>query len=52
MRKKLSLFNNFAEAMEGLPLKIVKVQLGNFDKVDPAYGDGIRVVIGIRQTVH
>ena len=36
------LFSTIAGAMQGVPEFIVERQLGHFDKVDPAYGSGIR----------
>jgi len=40
------LFHNLAEAMQGVPPEIVERQLGHFDKVDPAYGTGVRTALG------
>ncbi len=39
--QKQQLFNNLAEAMEGVPGKIVLRQLGHFHKADPAYAAGV-----------
>ncbi len=36
------LYGNIAEAMQGIPDAIAKQALGEFDKVSPAYGEGIR----------
>ncbi|WP_319609263.1 catalase [Oceaniferula marina] len=36
------LFNNIAEAMQGVPQEIIERQLAHFDRADPAYGQGIR----------
>lgn len=36
------LFANIAAAMSGVPAPIVERQLGHFDKIDPAYGNGVR----------
>ena len=36
------LFNNIAGAMGGVPAEIIERQLAHFDKVDSAYGDGVR----------
>ncbi len=36
------LFNTLAGAMQGVPQFIVDRQLAHFDKVDPAYGEGVR----------
>ena len=41
------LFANIAAAMGGVPRAIVDRQLGHFDKVDPAYGAGVRKALGI-----
>ncbi|WKN30563.1 catalase [Porifericola rhodea] len=48
--QKERLFNNIAEAMGGVPTEIIERQLAHFDKVDPAYGDGVRAALGISQT--
>lgn len=40
--QKQQLFNNIAEAMQGVPQEIVDRQLGHFDKADPDYGNGVR----------
>ena len=37
-----ALFNNIAEAMQGVPQEIIDRQLAHFDKADPAYGAGVR----------
>ncbi len=39
------LFSTIAGAMQGVPEFIVERQLGHFDKVDPAYGAGIRAAM-------
>jgi catalase len=39
------LFQNIAEAMEGVPVAIIERQLGHFDKADPAYGEGVRAAL-------
>ena len=44
---KQRLFGNIAEAMKGVPREIIDRQLAHFDKVDPAYGDGVRAALGI-----
>ena len=36
------LFNNIAEAMQGVPQGIIDRQLVHFDHADPAYGQGVR----------
>jgi len=40
--QKARLFSNLAEAMQGVPKDIIERQLKLFDKVDPAYGKGVR----------
>jgi catalase len=40
--QKQQLFQNIAEAMEGVPAFIVERQLGHFAKADPAYAEGVR----------
>ena len=39
--QKQQLFSNIAEAMDGVPKNIVERQLALFEKVDPAYADGV-----------
>lgn len=39
------LFNNIAEAMQGVPEFIVERQLAHFDKVHPEYGAGVRAAL-------
>jgi catalase len=41
------LFDNIAEAMQGVPLPIVKRQIGHFYKADPEYGLGVAKRMGI-----
>jgi catalase len=41
------LFANIAEAMQGVPLDIVKRQIGHFHKADPKYGAGVAKRLGI-----
>ncbi len=41
------LFDNLAEAMAGVPLEIVKRQIGHFYKADPEYGLGFARRVGI-----
>ncbi|MEE9426574.1 MAG: catalase-related domain-containing protein [Paracoccaceae bacterium] len=36
------LYMNTAEAMDGVPDKIIDTVLGHYDKISKAYGDGIR----------
>ena len=45
--QKQRLYGNVAEAMKGVPMEIIERQLVHFDKVDPAYGDGVRAALGI-----
>jgi catalase len=40
--QKQQLFQNYAEAMDGVPDAIVERQLGHFAKADPAYAKGVR----------
>lgn len=39
------LFSNIAAAMGGVPQAIIDRQLAHFDKIDPAYGDGVRTAL-------
>lgn len=39
--QKAQLFSNIAEAMDGVPREIVDRQLALFEKVDPAYAEGV-----------
>jgi catalase len=39
------LFSNIAEGIQGVPDVSVERQLKLFDKVDPAYGKGVREAI-------
>lgn len=43
--QKARLFSNIAESMQGVPKEIIERQLKHFDKVDPAYGKGVREAI-------
>jgi len=45
--QKQQLFNNLAEAMQGVPLEIIERQLVHFTKADPAYGAGVRKALGL-----
>lgn len=42
------LYSNIAAAMKGVPDFIVERQLAHFDRIDPAYGDGVRTALGRR----
>jgi catalase len=44
--QKARLFTNIAAAMHGIPSFIAQRQLALFDKVDPAYGAGVRAALG------
>jgi catalase len=44
--EKQRLFNNIGEAIAGVPDQTVERQLALFDKVDPAYGSGVRNALG------
>ena len=46
--QKQRLFSNIADSMQGVPQDIIDRQLAHFDKVDPAYGDGVREALGIK----
>ena len=39
--------DNIAEAMQGVPVEIVKRQVGHFYKADPAYGLGVAQRMGV-----
>lgn len=39
------LFSNIAAAMQGVPKEIIERQVKLFDKVDPAYGAGVRAAL-------
>jgi catalase len=41
------LFSNIAEAMQGVPVEIVKRQIRHFSKADPQYGAGVAKRLGI-----
>ncbi|MCA1299003.1 catalase [Stappia indica] len=43
--QKSRLFSNTAAAMQGVPQSIIDRQLGHLDKVDKAYGDGVRAAL-------
>ena len=45
--QKQQLFNNLAEAMEGVPAEIVKRQLDHFHKADPSYAAGVAKALGM-----
>jgi catalase len=40
--QRARLYSNTAEAMAGVPDDIINTVLGHYDKISPAYGDGIR----------
>ena len=42
------LFNNIADAMEGVPEPIVERQFGLFERVDPAYAAGVRSALSAK----
>jgi catalase len=42
------LCNNIAAAMQGVPREIIERQLGHFDKVDLAYGTGVRKALAAK----
>jgi catalase len=41
------LMDNVAEAMQGVPVEIVKRQIGHFYKADPNYGNGVAQRMGV-----
>jgi catalase len=41
------LMDNIAEAMQGVPVDIVKRQVAHFHKADPAYGQGVAQRMGV-----
>jgi catalase len=43
--QKERLYANLAAAMKGVPEGIVERQLELFDRVDPAYGEGVRMAL-------
>ena len=45
--QKEQLFSNLAEAMQGVPERIVVRQLVLFYKADPAYGRGVAAKLGL-----
>lgn len=47
-QEKQNLFNNIAEAMQGVPKEIIERQLVHFHKADPAYGDGVRKALNAK----
>ena len=45
--QKEQLFSNFAEAMQGVPERIIARQLVHFYKADPDYGRGVAKKLGM-----
>jgi len=45
--QKEQLFSNFAEAMQGVPERILARQLIHFYKADPEYGRGVAKKLGM-----
>jgi catalase len=41
------LFDNIAEAMQGVPLPVVRRQIAHFHKADPEYGLGVARRMGV-----
>ena len=41
------LFSNIHDAMQGVPMEIVKRQIAHFYKCDPAYGRGVAARMGL-----
>ncbi len=45
--QKEQLFSNFADAMQGVPKRILARQLVHFYKADPDYGRGVAAKLGM-----
>ena len=45
--QKEQLFSNFADAMQGVPERILARQLVHFYKADPEYGRGVAKKLGL-----
>ncbi len=45
--QKNQLFQNLADAMQGVPADIIQRQLGHFHKADPAYATGVAAALNI-----
>ena len=45
------LFSNIATAMQGVPESIVERQIALFERVDPAYGAGVRAALAEKQAM-
>lgn len=45
--EKQRLFNNIADAMEGVPEEIIQQQLVHFHKADPRYAEGVAKAVGV-----
>ena len=46
--QKQRLFSNIADSMKDVPTEIIERQLAHFDKVDSAYGEGVREALGMK----
>ena len=46
--QKEQLFSNFADAMQGVPERIIVRQLVHFNKADPEYGNGVAKKLGLK----
>jgi catalase len=46
--QRARLYSNLAASMDGVPADILDRALGHFDKISPAYGDGIRKALAAR----
>ena len=46
------LFNNYADAMAGVPVEIIKRQVAHCYKADPAYGEGLAARMGLSARIH
>ena len=40
------MYRKLAAAMQGVPAFIVERQLAHLNRIDPAYGDGVRSALG------
>ena len=45
--QKARLFANIAEAIQDVPREIVDRQLVHFNRIDPAYGEGVAKALGL-----
>jgi catalase len=45
--QKDALMNNIAESMHGIPVEIIRRQVGHFYRADPNYGIGVATRLGL-----